>query len=184
MVSLALITACGTCGTPANATSPSAASPTAVPLTTAQTLPAQAELAAAFQRSTVALFEAKQQSDFANFKPLNQTTLSPEPTGLKIVATGTDPGILLPPFAEGRPSIVQVVIDSPHDTPFQAFYSLREERGFTESKSFLVPLKRGRNILYVPLDRPNLVDPVRFDPGASPGEYVIVSVLARGISKQ
>jgi hypothetical protein len=158
------------------------ASPPAVSTVTPPPAPPQRELAAAFDASTTTLLEAKTAADFAKFKALSQVVLAPEANGLRITSSGTDPQILLPPFAEGKRCIVQLAINLPIETPVQIFYSLRDHQGFTEAQSQLVPLKKGKNIVYFQLDQPDLIDPVRLDPGASPGDYIIESVVAKSIT--
>lgn len=174
------ISACGPSGdTPRDAATPNAASS---PVATAPPAPTQADLAAKFDASTAAILEAKRVEDFAKFKPLNQVVLTPTADGLKITASGTDPQILLPPFAEGKPCIVQVTINLPVETPVQIFYSLHDSPSFSEAQSQLTtPLAKGRDVVYFLLDQPGLIDPVRLDPGASPGDYLIESVVARAI---
>ena len=43
----------------------------------------------------------------------------------------------------------------------------------------MLMLKPGANVVYFDLDQPNLIDPLRLDPAAAPGDYVINSIVAR-----
>ena len=143
----------------------------------------QVELAAAFDASTETILDLKSPGDLTRLKALRQVNLSAAANGLNITASGDDPSLLLPPFCEGKQSILQVVIDTPVDTPVQLFYAFRDHPGFNEAQSQTLALKKGRNVVYFQLDQGNLVDPLRLDPGASPGEYVIESVIARSMTK-
>ena len=158
---------------PPTATSPAPAT------TTAPSEQSQAELAASFDSAGAILLEAKTADDFSKFQALREATLAPTPTGLRVTSSGTDPQVLLPAFAQGQKFIVQIVIEAPFDTPCQVFYQLADKPGFVEAQSRLVPLKKGKNTVYCKVDVNNVIDPVRVDPGASPGDYVIESVVAR-----
>jgi hypothetical protein len=143
----------------------------------------QAELAAAFDASTEIILDLKSPSDLTKLKALRQVNLSTAANGLNITASGDDPSLLLPPFCEGKQSILQVVVDTPVDTPIQLFYAFRDQPGFNEAQSQTLALKKGRNVVYFQLDQKNLIDPLRLDPGASPGEYIIESIVARSMTK-
>jgi hypothetical protein len=132
-----------------------------------------------FDAAGPVIFEAKTASDFSKFEALREATLSPGPNGLRIVASGTDPQVVFPAFAQGKKFVLRVMIEAPFETPAQFFYQIASRPGFVEAQSQLVPLKKGKNIVYFSSDEPNVIDPVRIDPGASPGEYVIESVVAR-----
>jgi hypothetical protein len=111
-----------------------------------------------------------------------QVVLTPSENGLKIVSSGGDPQLILPPFAEGKRFILQVVIQSPVDTTAQLFFLLQGQSSYLEDKSYTVPLKPGKNVIYFRLDSPSLIDPLRFDPAVHPGNYIIDSITARAIS--
>ena len=140
-------------------------------------------LAAAFDASTETILDLKSASDLTKLKALRQVDLSTGANGLNVIASGDDPSLLLPPFCEGKQSILQVVIDTPVDTQIQLFYAFRDQPGFNEAQSQTLALKKGRNVVYFQLDQANLIDPLRLDPGASPGEYIIESVIARSMTK-
>jgi hypothetical protein len=74
-----------------------------------------------------------------------------------------------------------VVIQSRVDTSAQLFFLLQGQFGYLERQSYLVPLKPGKNLIYFRLDSPSLIDPLRFDPAARPGNYIIESITARPI---
>lgn len=143
----------------------------------------QAELAASFEASTETILDLRNPTDLIRLKALQQADLSAAANGLHITASGDDPQLLLPPFCEGKHSILQVVIDTTVDTPIQLFYALRDQPGFNEAQSQSLALKKGRNVVYFQLDQGNLIDPLRLDPGASRGEYVIESIIARSTTK-
>ena len=151
-------------------------------LATPQPVEAQADLAGSFNVSQTTLFEARSAADFSKFQVLREATVAPGANGLHITAAGTDPQLLLPPFAAGKQFILQVVIEAPFETPCQMFYQVADRPGFVEAQSQLVPLKKGRNTVYFKVDVSKVIDPVRIDPGASAGEYTIESVVARAVS--
>lgn len=142
----------------------------------------QVELAAAFDASKDTIFQATTGAELMKVTALRQVNLSLTANGLKVIADGTDPSLLLPAFVEGKKCILQVVINSPADTPIQVFYLTRDHPGHDETRSQLVPLKQSRNVVYFQLDQPDLIDPVRLDPGAAPGDYVIESLVARAMA--
>jgi hypothetical protein len=139
----------------------------------------QPELALAFAASTETIFEATTGEELAKMSVQQQAALSVVPAGLKITATGIDPSLLLPPFITGKRAILRVVIVSPVSTPIQLFYPLREQPAHNEEHSQMLMLKPGANVVYFDLDQPNLIDPLRLDPAAAPGDYVIKSIVAR-----
>ena len=141
----------------------------------------QEELATAFAGSTKVITEARTDESWQQFQPLRQVDLSPGPQGLTATASGPDPALLFPPFAAGQKNVLQVVINSPADTRAQLFYLTRGETAYAEGRSQMVNLTAGKNVVYFRLDQPDLVDPLRFDPGTAPGQYVIESVVARAI---
>lgn len=123
-------------------------SPAALPTQRTTSQQSQTEIAAKFDAAKTTLLEASKPADFSKFQALHGATLLPAPTGLRVTSTGTDPQILLPPFADGKKFIAKVVVEAPFDTPMQMFYQLRERPGFVEAQSQLVPLKKGRNAVY------------------------------------
>lgn len=162
----------------ANGGTPSA---TAVPSGTTFVIP-QEGLASAFDASPSLVFSAKASTEFTGIKGNEQVVLTPSENGLKIVSSGDDPQLLLPPFAEGKQLVLQMVIDSPVDTLAQLFFLREGQTTYVEGQSQSCPLKAGKNIIYFRLDQPGLADPLRFDPAVHPGEYVIESIIARAMS--
>jgi hypothetical protein len=156
-------------------------SATAAPSGTTSVIP-QEGLASAFDASPSLVFSAKASTEFTGIKGNEQVVLTPSENGLKIVSSGDDPQLILPPFAEGKQFILQVVIQSPVDTVAQLFFLLQGQSSYLEDKSYMVPLKPGKNVIYFRLDSPSLTDPLRFDPAAHPGNYIIESITARAIS--
>jgi hypothetical protein len=141
----------------------------------------QTELAATFNASNKNLFEAKTGSDLMKCQMLQQCELVATADGLKIIATGDDSAILLPPFAEGKRFILQVIIDSPVDSGIQLFHKLRGQKDYGEAKAPLCPLAKGKNTIYFMVGDGNVIDPLRLDPSFKPGEYTIISIVARAI---
>ena len=114
-------------------------------------------------------------------KPNSQITLTPLENGIKVTSSGDDPQLFLPTFAKGKQFILQVVIQSPVVTPAQLFYLLQGQSSYLEEQSFLLPLKPGKNTIYYRLDSPSLIDPLRFDPSAAAGDYIIESITAKAL---
>lgn len=141
----------------------------------------QEQLAAEFNASQKVLFLAKSGTELAKIKSNPQATLTPLDNGLKVTSSGDDPQLFLPPFAEGKQFILQVVIQSPVDTSAQLFFLSQGQSSYLEGQSYLIPLKPGKNVIYFRLDSPSLIDPLRFDPATHPGDYVIESITARAI---
>ncbi len=156
-------------------------SATAAPSGTTLVIP-QERLASAFDASPTLVFSATTSAEFARINGNGQVVLTPSEKGLKIVSSGDDPQLILPPFAEGKRFILQVVIQSPVDTTGQLFFLLQGQSTYLGDKSFEVQLKPGKNVIYFRLDSPSLVDPLRFDPGFLPGNYIIESITAKAIS--
>lgn len=113
---------------------------------------------------------------------LQQGTMSVADNKLTLTATGDDAGLILPPFAAGKRFIVEATYDSPADTMAQLFYKTSGQKDYSEANSQAASVKAGRNVIYFRVDAPNIIDPLRFDPGAVPGVYVLESMVARGIS--
>jgi hypothetical protein len=174
---------CGPGNDATNATSPASPSTSAAPAPTPPPMRPQAELAAAFDASTETIFEARTATDLAKMKVERDATLSAAPNGLKVTATGNGPHLYLPPLAEGKQFILQIVIDSPAETPIKLFYSRREHPTLSEDQAQTLGLKKGRNVVYFQLDQANLIDPLRLDPGTSTGDYIIESIVARAVTK-
>jgi len=170
--------------TASNASGPPANSVSNPSPSTANARPAsQPELAMKFEASTVTIFEARTADALANLKVLQQATLSKGANGLIVTASGIDPSLSLPPFIADKQAIVQVTIVSPVETPIQLFYITRDRPVPSEEQSQTVMLKPGSNVIYFQLSQPGLIDPLRLDPGAAPGQYVIESVVARSLPK-
>lgn len=159
---------------------PTNASANSAPVSTASAT-SQAELAARFNASSETLFEAKTSTDLMKCRMLQQCELVATADGVKIIATGDDAAILLPPFAEGKRFILQVIIDSPMDTGIQLFHMLRGQGAYEEARAPIYPLKKGKNTVYFKVDEDNIVDPLRLDPSFKSGEYTINSIVARPI---
>jgi hypothetical protein len=174
---------CGPSNDTTNVTPPISPSPPIVSSDLPPPTRSQAELAAAFDKSNETIFEATTGEQLMKVKPLRQVTFFIMANGLKVVASGTAPSLLLPAFVQGKKCILQVAIESPAGTPIKLFYSRREQPAYSESQAQTLSLKKGRNVVYFQLDQANLIDPLRLDPGTSAGDYIIESVVARATEK-
>lgn len=172
-----------------------ACGPDAVPPTSAGSTPApetprpttktepQVEFGKAFDASTATLLEMVTAEQFGQVKANAEAELTPGADGLLVKATGGDPALFLPPFAEGKQFILKVVIESPIQTGMQLFYMLRDAPNYKETNSQSVPLLKGRNVVYFRVNKPDLIDPVRLDPAYNAGDYKIESIAARELAK-
>ena len=140
----------------------------------------QTELAAAFEASTSPIFfEARTPAELGQIRAANQATVAKSEAGVRIVATGDDPVVALPPFAAGKKFILQVTIDSPAATGIQLFYLAGATKDYSDQASQSYPLQPGANVVYFAVGAEDLKDPLRLDPGYTPGEYTIRSLVAR-----
>lgn len=183
--------ACGPdAGPPTTAGSPPAGSPpvsqtirTKAETVSQPSVVSQAELAKAFDDSTTTLLELKTAEQFSQVKMNAETVLTPGGDGLAIKVTGNDPVLFLPPFAAGKKFIMKVIIEAPAQTGMQLFYMLRDAPNYSEAHSQLLPLIKGRNVVYFRVNQPDLIDPVRLDPAYNPGDYKIESIAAHEMVK-
>lgn len=141
----------------------------------------QPELAQMFSAATGELSSVKTSEEFAKIRPYKQVTLSPQSDGLKITATGGEPGVLLPPF-RGERAIAEIVIDSPADTTLRLLYRFPGQASYNPIFSITVPIKMGKNTIYAELPGPGRIAVLRLNPGEVPGEYVLRSFQAKRVS--
>jgi hypothetical protein len=139
-------------------------------------------MAAAFAASSETLFAMKAPAELVAIRAVSQATITAAENGLQVTATGSDPVLHLPPFAAGKRFILQVMINSPADGGIQLFHKISGDADYGEKRGPLYPLKQGRNTVYWCVDSANVVDPLRLDPGYTPGMYVIESIAARSLS--
>lgn len=159
--------------------------PAITPMTTpAQTIVplvqnTQAELAQIFSSATQVLSSVNTSAGFAEIKPLNDVTLEAQGNALIIQAVGSDPAILLPSFQSDR-AIAEINIESPADTTLQLFYRLSGMDAYSETSSITVPIKTGKNVVYLQL--PAWKGVLRLDPGQVPGDYLLESVQVKRVT--
>ena len=150
----------------------------------------QDDLTAAFAAAGQTILKLQRPRDFRGIKihaadpailpgiSSTNATLAVGDTGLQITAAASDPWIVLPPFVNGRPAILQIEIDVPVDTNMQLFVKTHENAGYDEKQSQMHPVKKGSNTVYFALPG-NAVDPIRLDPGETEGVYVLKRAVAR-----
>lgn len=140
----------------------------------------QTELAEIFTAAGAAVSSLRTPEELARIKPWRNVTLNPQPNGLKITALTRDPAVLLPEF-RGQPVIFELVIHSPADTALQLFYKLPGQTSYGP-QNIKQKVKAGRNVVYAELpDLAASIGPLRLDPGAVPGEYLIESFEAKTV---
>ncbi len=142
-------------------------------------VPSQVELAATYSTLTDFIIEVRKDAGWKKFRAEKQATLTPGDNRLRIEATSDDPVIILPGsdlVASVKRFMVELVIESPAETQAQLYYLTKGQTKYTERHSQIAPLKPGRNIIYFQVEDPNLIGPLRLDPGATAGVYVISSM--------
>ena len=102
---------------------------------------------------------------------------SPSGDHFKIHATANNPNLSFDniPFAKNHLYMLLVEIDSPENTQLQIFYSSQDPAIKFPDKNHLqtYTIRKGSNILYIPLFTGNLGDRLRFDPGSKAGIYLL-----------
>jgi hypothetical protein len=143
----------------------------------------QTELKATFDAATAVLMDIRTAAQLSKITPRWQAKLTTSDDGLKVTALTADPQLLLPPLAVGKPFVIQIKIDSPVDTLLEVFFNLRGQDNYPGNQFQRCPVKAGKNEVYFMIDQPELVDPLRLDPGIAAGEYLIRSIVAKEVSK-
>ena len=100
---------------------------------------------------------------------------------IRILATGRDPQLILPPFSEEMSHGVMVRIDltSPHDSTCQIFYTIARDTHYTEARSVQSKTRRGRNVMTLEIPTAGIAGRIRIDPGREEGEYLIHEIEVR-----
>jgi hypothetical protein len=181
LVSSLAFFACGPNAAPAVGGSPTPSG--SLPPSEASRSASQVELAKAFDDSTATLLELKTVEQFSQVKMNAEAVLIPGGDGFAVKVTGNDPVLFLPPFAAGKYFILKVVIEAPVQTGMQLFYMLRDAPTYDETRSQLIALTKGRNVVYFRVNQPDVIDPVRLDPAYNVGDYKIESIEAHEMAK-
>jgi hypothetical protein len=132
------------------------------------------EFSQAFQ-SASEIATNRESNGFAGFAPLHDVELNAVARELRIVASGSDPYLLLPriALAEGRSGILRIDIEVPDDTALQVFYLPAGVSAFGDYHMDR-SVRRGKNTVYFELSDADLAGgQLRLDPGMVPGQYVI-----------
>ena len=121
--------------------------------------------------------DLKEAATFAGFTALNQATLAPDNEKL-VKASGTDPFVGLPPIAVKRGVQFAVRIDqtAPVDTLVELYYTTTATPVFTADHVVSLPVKAGRSVLLFEINDPDFGGGLRFDPGQTPGDYILHQV--------
>lgn len=139
----------------------------------------QAELAESFNESTEILFSAKTNGGWGTIKALNDAQLITNGDELRVNATGTDAQLLLPEFELSGNPIVKVVIVSPAATILQLFCRTKSGLDYQEGRSARQPLEPGENTVYLKVPVRDASSPLRLDPGAVAGNYLLKELEIR-----
>lgn len=107
---------------------------------------------------------------------------------LHITAKNNDPHIYLPdiPFRPDRLYILRIEITAPAETYLQLFFSRKgaEDAFPAEQNSGRYRLKKGSNVLFIPLLSGDLGKRLRLDPGMKAGTYVLKDFEVRHIEPE
>lgn len=139
----------------------------------------QDELAAMYPSLSGLVAEARTSDVWKRFNATQQANLTVADNRLQIEATGDNPIIILPAFgATGHRFLIETIIESPTATTARMFYMVKGQTQYYDAQSQVVALQPGRNVVYFRFEDRNIIDPLRLDPGAAPGTYVIESMRA------
>jgi hypothetical protein len=115
-----------------------------------------------------------------SIEPQQDLEVLPADDGIVLRSLGNDPIAWLrcqpPPFVH---SIVRIDISAPHATWLQLFWSTRGVPYPTEEQSTIVGIPPGRHIRWAEIPAALHVDRLRFDPAATPGDYVLHALEIR-----
>lgn len=136
---------------------------------------------AAFESSNITVYSPSTDAQWREVKVQHDAVVQPTSSGLKVDANGADPQLILPAFAAGKHVVVKVVLDTPAATPIQLFYLTQGQAAHSEDHMLSRMLSMGANTVYFDLSRLDVVDPLRLDPGAAVGDYLIRSITAKSV---
>ena len=106
-----------------------------------------------------------------HFEPLHQLMIVPRGAVVAMISSGRDPHCLAA-VSESDMPLLRIDIESPVETMLQLFYSTSDSPSFVEERSIRKMLLKGRNLIFAEI-RSAKVTSLRFDPGESPGEYIL-----------
>lgn len=96
-------------------------------------------------------------------------------------AINEDPIIILPEIPPGPVDLhIRVELEVPEECILQLFYLTDIAAGYSEENSLMVRLKKGQQVVNLPLPAGKLKMPLRLDPGNVPGAYAIHSIKIMG----
>lgn len=113
-------------------------------------------------------------------------TISALPDGVGIVANNTHPVLLLPhtPFQDAASCVVKLDISSPAFTNLSVLYANSATKKYVADQLVSVPIRKGRQIVYLDMGAENLYGRLRLDPGHVAGEYILHGMEVRHITQE
>ncbi len=110
--------------------------------------------------------------------PLHHVAITEGPDGVELNASGDDPFLLLPEIEipPGHRISLKMVLESPAETELRVYFTTPTSPDYTEELKARETIHRGLNNLVIDIFHPELVGPLRLDPGTKPGSYVLVSL--------
>ncbi len=114
----------------------------------------------------------------SSLRPLHQVAITEGPYGVELNASGDDPFLLLPEveIPPGHRVSLRMVLESPAETELLVYFTTPTSPNYTEELKARETIHRGLNNLVIDIFHPELVGPLRLDPGTKPGRYVLVSL--------
>lgn len=134
-----------------------------------------------FNASTDSLISINQNNFKTYIGEKNQLTVSAVPDAVLMRSGGGDPYFVInsPESKFATPLIAKVIITSPSKTTMMIYYRTQNVPYYNEDQSELKSLKKGINTCFFSLSAHNLIAPLRFDPGRTPGDFLLHSFEVR-----
>lgn len=133
--------------------------------------------------STDVLLAITPEKGFEDIQPVNQVSVITSDHKIILRSTGIDPFVLLPlsVFPQDAKLVCQIEITSPADTAIQLFFLTEDTPDYTGEHSIARDLKKGHNIVSLPLSSSHITGRLRLDPGSTAGDYEIHKIEVHAI---
>lgn len=123
-----------------------------------------------------------------NDPPLEEYRNAPISTSAEGLTVEVTPGgglLLLPAFEfpERRNPVLHCELTSPEDSVLDLFYQTRAEPEYKRTRLYKLPIRRGRNSLYLELLAPDLAGRIMLRPGREAGRYSLHALEIRAVDR-
>ncbi|MCI5119640.1 MAG: hypothetical protein D3908_00275, partial [Candidatus Electrothrix sp. AUS4] len=125
--------------------------------------------------------------DLQRITSRNDARLERHADGVLIHADGDDPFFAIPftPPEIAERYLVEVDLDSPHDTIFALYFTIGENtKDIVPHQRVEQKVHRGRNRFFLRLPHPDVRGLLRIDPGKTTGVYLLRSLTVKVIAEQ